>query len=326
MRQAWQVSCFLVRGCLSLDLIGALAQLGERVVRNDEVSGSIPLGSTKNSKFQLQHLTLPERGVKIEHNMNKMIRAAPHHAMRCVLQECVTGERSSGFYSMTLGDKGIDGRLRGRLAKAALHEVYGAATETSSAAAFALMLALRGCALGAPILWVREDHAARHGRLYAHGLAELGADPDQIVIIHAPDARTALRAGADIARCSAVGAVLIELHGKVPLLDLTASRRLALAAAQSGVLVLLLRIGAEPQASAAQTRWQVESAPSALLAANAPGAPAFIIELLRHRGGVAGFRTRIEWNRDDRNCIEAPLPGAAFADALIGTGEARKAA
>ena len=26
--------------------IGALAQLGERVVRNDEVSGSIPLGST----------------------------------------------------------------------------------------------------------------------------------------------------------------------------------------------------------------------------------------------------------------------------------------
>ena len=30
---------------------GAVAQLGERVVRNDEVRGSIPLGSTINSLF-----------------------------------------------------------------------------------------------------------------------------------------------------------------------------------------------------------------------------------------------------------------------------------
>ena len=28
--------------------VGAVAQLGERVVRNDEVVGSIPIGSTKN--------------------------------------------------------------------------------------------------------------------------------------------------------------------------------------------------------------------------------------------------------------------------------------
>ena len=31
--------------------LGAVAQLGERVVRNDEVSGSIPLGSTNFKKF-----------------------------------------------------------------------------------------------------------------------------------------------------------------------------------------------------------------------------------------------------------------------------------
>ncbi len=237
------------------------------------------------------------------------------------------GETLAEFGTITLGDKRIDTRLRGGLTRAALHEVFAVDVgDRSAAAAFALMLALRGCPVGAPILWVREDCAARGGRLYALGLAELGADPDQIVIILAPDARMALRAGADIARCSAVGAVLIELHGKVPLLDLTASRRLALAAAQSGALVLLLRIGAEPQPSVAQTRWGVEAAPSQTLAANAPGIPALMIELLRHRGGVAGFKTRIEWNRDDRNCIETPLSGAAFADALVGTGEARKAA
>jgi len=230
------------------------------------------------------------------------------------------------FRKMTLGDMRIDARLRGGLAKAALHEVYGASTETSSAAAFALMLALRGCPAEAPILWVREDHAARGGRLYALGLAELGVDPDQLFIIHAPDSRAVLRAGADIARCSAVGAVLIELHGKVPLLDLTASRRLALAAAQSGVLVLLLRIGAVPEPSAAQTRWQADAAPSAPLAANAPGGPALMIELLRHRAGLAGFKTRIEWERDERSCIETPLSGVASAAASVGASEARKAA
>ena len=30
-------------------LVGAVAQLGERLVRNEEVSGSIPLSSTKES-------------------------------------------------------------------------------------------------------------------------------------------------------------------------------------------------------------------------------------------------------------------------------------
>jgi hypothetical protein len=36
-------------------LVGAVAQLGERLVRNEEVSGSIPLSSTKTSskKFRI---------------------------------------------------------------------------------------------------------------------------------------------------------------------------------------------------------------------------------------------------------------------------------
>ena len=38
------------RGTISnrLQLVGAVAQLGERLVRNEEVRGSIPLGSTRN--------------------------------------------------------------------------------------------------------------------------------------------------------------------------------------------------------------------------------------------------------------------------------------
>jgi hypothetical protein len=37
------------------DWNGAVAQLGERVVRNDEVSGSIPLGSTSRTYLYFAH-------------------------------------------------------------------------------------------------------------------------------------------------------------------------------------------------------------------------------------------------------------------------------
>ena len=75
---------------------------------------------------------------------------------------------------------------------------------------------------------------------------------------------------------------------QMPLLDLTASRRLALAAEQSGVTLLMLRLEAEPVPSAADTRWAVSAAPSQALEANAPGPPQLEIELLRRRVGPFG--------------------------------------
>ena len=52
-RRTLLLDCFTKQiGCLpaSVDLrCGAVAQLGERLVRNEEVSGSIPLSSTKES-------------------------------------------------------------------------------------------------------------------------------------------------------------------------------------------------------------------------------------------------------------------------------------
>ena len=42
---------------------GAIAQLGERVVRNDEVGGSIPPGSTSLRRLRLLRLGKPRRGV-----------------------------------------------------------------------------------------------------------------------------------------------------------------------------------------------------------------------------------------------------------------------
>jgi protein ImuA len=101
--------------------------------------------------------------------------------------------------------------------------------------------------------------------------------------------------------------------GQSPRLDLTASRRLALAAEKSGVTLLLLRIDAQASPSAADTRWQVAAAPSQALEANAPGPVALDIELLRRRAGPAGMRWRVEWNRDACAFREPALSGAVVS-------------
>ena len=66
-------------------------------------------------------------------------------------------------------------------------------------------------------------------------------------------------------------------------------------------MTLMLRAGASPAPSAAQTRWQVRALPSRALAANAPGRPAFAVTLLRHRGGVVEREWRVEWDRDRKS-------------------------
>jgi len=197
-----------------------------------------------------------------------------------------------------------------RFDPAALHEVYAAVEDATAAAGFALLVATHAAG-GRPLLWVREDRGERRGgRLYAPGLGALGVDPCALVIVTAPDTLALLRASADIVRCAGVGAVILEPWGKAAALDLTASRRLAMAAARSGVLTLVLRVDAEPVPSAAQTRWCLRTAPSQALAAGAPGTPTYDISLLRHRGGTPAFDARVEWDRDRNAFRDAPLCGA----------------
>lgn len=220
-----------------------------------------------------------------------------------------------------LGLAAVDARLGGGLAVAALHELYAQTdADASSVAAFALLLAQR-CGRPGPILWLREDRAARHDRPYGLGLVDLGLDPARLVLVQAPDTLALLRAGAEAMACAALAAVLIEPFGNrgggATAFDLTVSRRFMLAAARSGVLALALRSG-DPVPSAAQSRWQIAAAPSSALAADAPGAPAFAVTLLRHRSGIAGFATRMEWDRDSAS-FTAPRPGPLPAAAPLRT-------
>lgn len=206
--------------------------------------------------------------------------------------------RGAGLFS--LGDN-LDVRLGGGLAYGALHEVCAAKTgDHATASGFALMLALKAAG-EKPILWVREDKGERlNGHLYGPGLAELGADPDRFILVCAPDTLSALRAGADIVGTMGLGAVVIEPAGAAQALDLTASRKLVLAAERTGIAAFILRGDASRFASAASTRWQVAAAPSVPLSGDAPGHTALTLDLVRHRGGIVPFSTLLEWDRDQQ--------------------------
>src|SRR6202000_2495364 len=145
------------------------------------------------------------------------------------------------------------------------------------------------------LCWVRTDYEAlEYGALPPTGLAELGGDPRQLVMVRARGTADALSAANDILCCPHVGALLVEVGGGPKCLDLLASRRLVLAAEQNGVTAVMLRAGATPEPSAALTRWQVASAPSSPTDDDW-GNPVFDVQLVRHRLGGLG-RFLLTWN------------------------------
>ena len=217
--------------------------------------------------------------------------------------------------------------FEGGLARARLHELFALeAGDSAAAAGFAAMLSIRAGKQDAPLLWLRCGNAeARGGTVYAPGLSELGSDPDRLVVALAPDPVALLRGAADAARCAGLPALIVECWGKFPALDLTASRRLALAAERSGTTLLMLRADARPVPSAAETRWAVRAAPSDG-EAGAPGRPSFEIELLRRRAGPAGMRWRMEWNRDEQVFRDPALSGDLVSSPSSGQAAASAAA
>lgn len=238
----------------------------------------------------------------------------------------IEGAGPSGDTALfTLGHDMLDARLGGGLARGRLHELFAAdPIDQPSVTGFALMLAMR--LGGGPLLWLRQDGGVRAaGGLYAAGLVELGCDPSRIIEVQVPDEIALLRAAGDAVRCQQLAAVLIEPWKAARAFDLTASRRLSITAEKTGVTVLILRSAADPSPSAAHTRWQVRSIPSQPLEANAPGPAAIEIALIRHRGGIAAFHQRLEWNRDQSAFHEPPLSGPLVpvpADRSFAAGDA----
>lgn len=196
-----------------------------------------------------------------------------------------------------LGHVEADLCLKGGLERGRLHEVFALLGHEAAATGFAAGLAAR-VAAGRHLLWIRQDFSAREfGELSATGFLELGLDPTRMLLACMRDGADGLRAAHDALSCAALGAVVIEIAGQPKILDLMASRRLTLACTKKAVTAFLLRLGAQPDASAAETRWLIRSAASPVGHENW-GHPVFEASLVRNRRGTTGHWV-MEWNCDE---------------------------
>jgi len=228
----------------------------------------------------------------------------------------------TGAPAWSLGAAGPDTAIGGGLALAAVHEAVPAdARENGAAAGFAAALAARrliGCSgEERPVLWCARRHGlAEAGALSGRGLAGLGLDPAAVLLASGRREIDVLWALEETARSGAVALAV----GAVESADLTATRRLSLAAREQAVPVLLLRSARGLLPSAARTRWRIRAAPSRppRFARQAPGFPRWRIALEK------GFAERaqdwvLEWDDEAHRFHMA----AALADSAAEDGPGR---
>jgi protein ImuA len=199
----------------------------------------------------------------------------------------------------------LDRQLAGGLRRDALHEIRGA-TASESVAAFGFAAAILSRLINAdkrPALIVADQGAFHEtGRPYAPGLEAYGLDPRRLVVVRTRKPADTLWVFEEAIRCGGLAAVLAEVTGAPRQLDLTASRRLALRAGESGVMGLLLRHVEAAEPGAADTRWHVRPRQAGTLQDYPAGIgrPAWRLALERNRHGPTGLFD-LEWNHDERS-------------------------
>jgi protein ImuA len=226
------------------------------------------------------------------------------------------GNISQDEQTLSLGVSDLDRALGGGLPRGALHDLIPAAPLCLGAAmGFGLSLAIRAGESGKrrkPVLWLQTDFARfEAGALYGPGVAAFGLPMEQLIVLRVPHATDALWAMEEALRCGAVGAVITELTNDDA--DLTATRRLSLAARDSGGIGFLLRHRSCVGLSAAATRWEIAGAAGPRDPYGGLGATAFSLHLVKNRRGPCG-RWIIRWDHHARAFASAfPLGVAAPA-------------
>jgi protein ImuA len=177
----------------------------------------------------------------------------------------------------------IDAALPGTgLARHALHEAASSGADTEHAAAATLFVAGLLARLDGPVLWV-----LRQADLFAPSLAAVGLTPERLIFAEAgKDVLAVMEEGL---RHRGLAAVVGEPAGRI---GLVASRRLQIAAEQTGVMAVLIRrsqtfddpLHHEP--TAAFTRWRVSALPS--VPSQDADRTRWRLDLLRCRGGEPG--------------------------------------
>jgi len=206
--------------------------------------------------------------------------AAKLAALRASIVRIGQSAKAAGSV-ISFGVPAIDGCLpAGGLALGALHEVASGGPDIEHGVAAMLLSAGILARLPGQVLWVLE-----RPDLFAPALDAVGLQGDRVIYAEAGNAEEGLRH-------TGLAGVVGELSGK---LTLTASRRLQLAAEQSGVTCLVLRrsrrhddtLFSEPTAAA--TRWRVTATPGPSVLAHSPETPGLArprwrLDLVRCRG------------------------------------------
>jgi len=214
--------------------------------------------------------------------------------------EAAGGREREGAGRWRFGAVELDDELGGDvLLGDRLHEVLPAGAGDGAAAGFAVALTLRLLRAAGPgfVLWCDRFAAMREvGALYGPGLVDLGLDPGRLIHV-------ALRRDSDVFWAMEEGVksrAPVAVVGEVAEGDLTASRRLSLAAQETGVTPILIRGFADRGASAAWTRWSVAAAPSAadIYEPRAPGRTRWEVALTRSRAGARPQTWTLEWSHE----------------------------
>lgn len=207
-----------------------------------------------------------------------------------------------------LGVAEIDAALGGGFARAALHQLSATSLHLGAAAGFALTLAALAFDKAKQTLWIATDFGMLEtGALYGPGIDAIGLSTERLLVVRVARPIDALFAAEDALKCRALSAVVAELSGEP---DLTATRRLTLAAREGRGLGLLLHKSHDVPSSAF-TRWQVAAAPSVPDEFGGLGATAFHLSLTRNRRGPCGAWT-LCWDHHERT-FKALSVGVAAA-------------
>jgi protein ImuA len=171
----------------------------------------------------------------------------------------------------------------------------------------------------APMLWV-QDHLSQmeSGRPYLPGLGT----QRQVLHLTLPRAADVLWAMEEGLRCTSLAVVIGEVWGTPPVLDFTATRRLATRSEASNLPCWLIRRGASPDLSAARNRWRVASLPSLPHPHDpqAPGSPRWQVELFRSRQAQPGTWVATYDRAADRVDFSAPSRDGTLADGDAAAG------
>jgi protein ImuA len=269
----------------------------------------------------------PDRGL----DPTRLFQALRGHIARLESATPQLPTRHARDQDWTFGLGAIDAHLSEHgLARTGLHDVSPRSySDVPAAMRFTLALALRRMGDPAerrPLLWCRMAQAVReHGKLYGHGIEFMGLARHRFVTVILKRPMDALWVAEEALKSGSVAVVISDADAKQT--NLTATRRLSLAAQAGKSAGLLVFTAPQTGPTTSHTRWIASASRSQPppYDLHAPGRPTWNLDLVRARGGRPGAWT-VEWqNAPHRFNLVPQLRSGAIHAGADETGESTAA-